>query len=277
MLGKGRGVSWIFCLQRTKCCVETLCKLVPGHGAQGHSDLILSPALGASNCLHPWHMVRPSQVSWRVWSHDLNLSNLCVPSSLATVIGSGLGQWPIGIQGQNSGSNQGEEELWFCWKERGWWGQSTQWEKHEFSLGRLVTFLLPSGQSDFLKAYIVLPDSLKWCRSFPMPLEGRSRSSSLLKCPSVQISLLVSSPGLCSRRLAHQFPPCSSTYWAFAPALLSALKAIPCSVASPLSLFNTYFKFHSRFTSLEKCMIFQIYTCILWLISWVQSSKIDKY
>ena len=25
-----------------------LCKLVPGYGAQGHSDLILSPALGAS-------------------------------------------------------------------------------------------------------------------------------------------------------------------------------------------------------------------------------------
>ena len=49
----------------------------------------------------------------------------------------------------------------------------------------------------------------KWCRSFPMPLEGRSRSFSLPYCPSVQTSLLVSSSVLCSGRLAHQFPQCS--------------------------------------------------------------------
>ena len=41
------------------------------------------------------------------------------PSSLATMMGSELGQRPIGAQGQDSGCNQGEEELWFCWKGRG--------------------------------------------------------------------------------------------------------------------------------------------------------------
>ena len=101
-VGKGRDVSWIFCLQRTKWCVEMMCKLIPGHWAHGHSDCILRPALGTLHCLHPWHMVRRSQGSWRVWSHDLDLSNRCVPSSLATLMGSGLGQWPIGAQGRDS-------------------------------------------------------------------------------------------------------------------------------------------------------------------------------
>ena len=102
-----------------------MCKLIPGHWARGHTDWILSPGLGASHCLHPWHMVRRSQVSWRVWSHDLDLSNRCVPSSLATVMGSGLGQWPIRAQGRDSLWNQGEEELSCCWKGWGWWGRST--------------------------------------------------------------------------------------------------------------------------------------------------------
>ena len=150
-LGKGRGVPWIFCLQRAKHCVERMCKLVPGHYAHGHSDWILSSALGASHCLYPWHMVRRSQVSWRVWSQDLNLSNQCVPSSLATVMGSGLGQWPIGAQGPDSCWNQGEEELSCCWKGWGQWGQSTAVGEHKVSLGQLVTFLLPSGQRCWLE------------------------------------------------------------------------------------------------------------------------------
>ena len=107
-LGKGRHVSWIFCLQRTKWCVERMSRHIPGYWAHGNSDWILSPALGASHGLHPWHMVSCSQVSWRAWSHDLDLSNQCVPSSLATVMGSGQGQWQIGAQGQNSRWNQGE-------------------------------------------------------------------------------------------------------------------------------------------------------------------------
>ena len=123
-LGKGRAVPWIFCLQRAKCCVEMMCKLVPGLWAHGHSDWILSSALGASHCLHPWHMVRHSQGSWRVWSHDLDLSNRCVSSFLATVMGSGLGHWPIGAQGRDSRWNQGEEEFSCCWKGRGRWGQT---------------------------------------------------------------------------------------------------------------------------------------------------------
>ena len=95
-----------------------------------------------------------------------------------------------------------------------------------------------------------------------MPLEGRSSSFSLPQRPSVQTPLPLGS-AQADWHISFPTVPCSSTYWAFAPALLSAPKAIPCSVASPLSLFNTYFKFHSRFTSLEKCMIFQTYTCIL--------------
>ena len=102
-----------------------ICKLIPGHWVHGHTHWILSHVLGASHCLHPWHMVRHSQVSWRVWSHNLDLSNLCVPSSLATMMGSGLEQWPIGTQGQDSCWNQGEEEL-SCWKGWGQRGQSTE-------------------------------------------------------------------------------------------------------------------------------------------------------
>lgn len=45
----------------------------------------------------------------RVRSHDLDLANRCVPPSLATVIGSGLGQGPIGAQGRASRWNQGKE------------------------------------------------------------------------------------------------------------------------------------------------------------------------
>lgn len=100
----------------------------------------------------------------------------------------------------------------------------TEWLAMLFHLSYSMWISSSPRQSDLLESLHCTTRQLKWCRSFPMPLEGRSRSSSLLKCPSVQISLLVSFPGLCSRRLAHQFPPCSSTYWAFAPALLSALK-----------------------------------------------------
>ena len=123
-LGKRRGVSWIFCLHRTKQCGERS-RQVSGHWAHGHSDWTLRPTLEASHCLHPWYMVKRSQVPWGVWSHDLDLSNWCVPSSLATVMGSGLGQWPIGAQGQDSHWNQREEKLSCCWKGWGQWGQST--------------------------------------------------------------------------------------------------------------------------------------------------------
>ena len=98
-----------------------------------------------------------------------------------------------------------------------------------------------------------------------MPLEGGqvpSHCRSALVCRPLFWSLPLGS-AQADWHISFPTVPCSSTYWAFAPALLSAPKAIPCSVASPLSLFNTYFKFHSRFTSLEKCMIFQTYTCIL--------------
>lgn len=113
----------------------------------------------------------------------------------------------------------------------------TEWLAMLFHLSYLhVNKPFSRRQSDLLKAYIVLPDSLKWCRSFPMPLEGRSRLISLLKCPSVQISSGLF-PWLCSRRLAHQSRLVPPPTGPFAPALLSsALKAIPCSVASSISI-----------------------------------------
>ena len=134
-----------------------MCKLIPGHWAHGPTDWILSPGLRALHCLHPWYMVRRSQVSWRVWSPDLDLSNRCVPSSLATVMGSGLGQWPIGAQGRDSFWNQGEEELFCCWKGWGRWGQSTAVDLgQEVGLGRLVTSCSCQGRGAGLRMRVLL-------------------------------------------------------------------------------------------------------------------------
>ena len=124
-LGKGRGVSWIFCLQRTKRCVERMCRHVPGHWAHGHMDWSLSSALEASHSLYPGHRVSSSHVSWRVWSHDLDLANRCVPSSLATVSGSGLGRWPIRAQGRASHWNQGKRRAGSAGRGEAGWGQAT--------------------------------------------------------------------------------------------------------------------------------------------------------
>ena len=116
-LGKGRGVSWIFSLQRTKQCVERS-RHLPGHWAHGHSDWMLSLALGALHCLHPWHRLSSSHISWRLRSHDLDLANWGVLSSLATVIGSGPVQWPVRAQGRAPNWNQREKDSAFC--QKGW-------------------------------------------------------------------------------------------------------------------------------------------------------------
>ena len=51
-----------------------------------------SPLLSAHHAVsHPTQRVNSSQVSRRGWSHDLDLANQHVRSSLATVIGSGVG------------------------------------------------------------------------------------------------------------------------------------------------------------------------------------------
>ena len=67
-----------------------------------------NPALGASQSLPP--LTQLKRKSWRVWSHDLDLANQCVPSSLATVIGSGLGPSAgphAGIKGKKSAHSAG--------------------------------------------------------------------------------------------------------------------------------------------------------------------------
>ena len=102
-----------------------MCRHVPGHWAHGHMDWTLSPALGASHYLYPWHRVSSLHVSWRVWSHDLDLTNRCVPSSLATVSGSGLGWWPIRAQGGASHWNQGKRRAGSAGRGEARWGQAT--------------------------------------------------------------------------------------------------------------------------------------------------------
>lgn len=61
--------------------------------------------------------------------------------------------------------------------------------------------------------------------------------------------------GLCASGTLHirsSSMPGSSTYWAFAPALPPAGKALPCSAPSPPSLCNTCFRFQPTFTSSKK-------------------------
>ena len=72
--------------------VERMCR----HTSQetGHTDTVtgLSALLWGIALSPPRHTVSIYQVSRRVWSHDLDLASRCVPSSLATLIGSGPGR-----------------------------------------------------------------------------------------------------------------------------------------------------------------------------------------
>lgn len=65
---------------------------------RGCSCRTLIPALLYLTVSH-LETVKCSRVSWRGWSHDLDLANQHVASSPATVIGLGLGEWPIMLQG----------------------------------------------------------------------------------------------------------------------------------------------------------------------------------
>ena len=82
-------------------------------------------------------------MSWRAWSHDLDLANRCVPSSLATVVGADQSgpraRAHAGIKGRGArvlpeGVGPSEVRL-------------QQWEGREVSLRQLVAFPHPSGES----------------------------------------------------------------------------------------------------------------------------------
>ena len=180
----------IWSAEETKWCVEMMCRHVPGHWTHGQSDRTLSPALGALHSLHPWQSVSSSHVSWRVWSHDLDLANQCAPS-LGTMIGtdqSGPRTRPqAGFKGR--GGLALPEGVGACEV------RLQQWEGVWVHLGQLVTFLRPLGQSRWPEKEGAA-EPRGWERRFLLWSLGSTWDRREAACPWVLSCLTVSLFGL---------------------------------------------------------------------------------